>query len=1101
MVASLTFSLRHNHPPHSTKSYKSKQNQLPTSDPQHRCSLLKRSQSAVGLGKGCNNNKDSNSSDELASSSTSLSALSNSFDKQTQSFKHVTTLPASVSSRIYDKSHKNKYLIAANNAAFTSSFLSSVIHSDNNDNRHDSSLDLNPSLSINTDMYNSTIDEKQSIKQTRDSHKISSNSRERVGSHHSTHSLATSRFLFPTNTHDTHSDILPSHTNISHGTHGQQTLSSSDHSTNSIVSNPMTQSFDDVWSRDSSSIASDTLSSLETFENTASTSNTILTPMTSISSLSVHSPKKSLSARTSLANVSTTSSLNPTLISTPVSSVQSKSNLEFEKHVSNNDLHESERDQFFFTHPFFWRLFLSFGILLRLYFSSSPSYIHPDEHFQGPESIADSFFGWATKKSWEFSSAAPARSYFVSWIVYGIPMFFVNLIHRGSRGTLPDPASVLSGLRLAFALGNWVLSDMAIDRLTLTHNHKTAALFFTATSYVTWTYQSHTFSNSIETSVLLWCLVIIYEFKTQQKRTCNFFSRTWDSFLLGTLVAFGIFNRITFPAFLIVPALRLMPFFLKYPFSFVTCTSAFILTSITAVYFDTICFSAYSDAFSENIPSLQSSSFSAVASAAVSNFPQSFELFLQKCPALSIVLNPFSLSSSLLESGLIITPLNNLLYNLHSDNLALHGIHARTQHLFANLPQLLGPAVILLFSKKYIKTIPFQAAFSGIFFLSLVQHQEPRFLVPSIPLLACCLDFYNLQFISDIFVKGLNWKIFDQTKLSPTKDTTLSTKDKAVELRKKEALKKGKRLFFFIWMIFNIAMGTLMGIFHQGGVLPVQIFLSKLTDPNLPSSPSFNGVFLPPTSPVNPLVTDDTSAATVTDNSTSTNPITDYVFIWWKTYSPPIWMLGKPDGSVKTIDPVETVPGGGENWMRYTTVFNCLDQMESDCGIKQSKKSNTSVLSTFKTPGSNSVSAFSPNILVVDAMGAKPPLLATILRRFSNIQTHFVFDSRKQKVYLIAPTSAILLNEELPYTYSENQSWNGTESSRSHSDSNALDTKSGHENRPLTQGVGKLFANSDYSLKQVWIKKQHLSLDDIDIADLRSLAIGLGVYEVVSERE
>lgn len=40
--------------------------------------------------------------------------------------------------------------------------------------------------------------------------------------------------------------------------------------------------------------------------------------------------------------------------------------------------------------PFFRRAYL-FLLLLRLWFAISPSYLHPDENFQGPEVIAGKF--------------------------------------------------------------------------------------------------------------------------------------------------------------------------------------------------------------------------------------------------------------------------------------------------------------------------------------------------------------------------------------------------------------------------------------------------------------------------------------------------------------------------------------------------------------------------------------------------------------------------------------------------------------------------------------------------------------------------------------
>jgi hypothetical protein len=38
-----------------------------------------------------------------------------------------------------------------------------------------------------------------------------------------------------------------------------------------------------------------------------------------------------------------------------------------------------------------WRRVYLFLLLVRLYFALTPSYLHPDENFQGPEVIAGKF--------------------------------------------------------------------------------------------------------------------------------------------------------------------------------------------------------------------------------------------------------------------------------------------------------------------------------------------------------------------------------------------------------------------------------------------------------------------------------------------------------------------------------------------------------------------------------------------------------------------------------------------------------------------------------------------------------------------------------------
>lgn len=56
---------------------------------------------------------------------------------------------------------------------------------------------------------------------------------------------------------------------------------------------------------------------------------------------------------------------------------------------------------------------------------------------------------------------------------------------------------------------SFVFEDWAIHELVQSPRHRRLAVTLVASSYVTWTYQTHTFSNSIETIVVLWSLVMI----------------------------------------------------------------------------------------------------------------------------------------------------------------------------------------------------------------------------------------------------------------------------------------------------------------------------------------------------------------------------------------------------------------------------------------------------------------------------------------------------------------------------------------------------------------------------------------------------------------
>ena len=164
----------------------------------------------------------------------------------------------------------------------------------------------------------------------------------------------------------------------------------------------------------------------------------------------------------------------------------------------------------------------------------------------------------------------------------------------------------------------------------------------------------------------------------------------------------------------------------------------------------------------------------------------------------------------------VITPLNNFLYNSDSTNLAHHGIHPRYQHFLVNLPQLLGPAFPLLFLLRPSHINPsLVSALSGIALLSIFPHQEARFLLPSVPLILSSIRLPH------------NPRI--------------------------------RKLWTGTWILFNVALGLLMGQYHQGGIVPVQTHIAQSSE----------------------LVTHA---------------------YWWKTYSPPTWLLNGKNQDLTTVD-------------------------------------------------------------------------------------------------------------------------------------------------------------------------------------------------------
>ncbi|KAI5306667.1 hypothetical protein KEM56_007689 [Ascosphaera pollenicola] len=171
----------------------------------------------------------------------------------------------------------------------------------------------------------------------------------------------------------------------------------------------------------------------------------------------------------------------------------------------------------------------------------------------------------------------------------------------------------------------------------------------------------------------------------------------------------------------------------------------------------------------------------------------------------------------------IITPLNNLHYNSQAENLAEHGIHARYQHFSINMLELLGPAYVLILLAMVSRTFSQHASLrnaralsglSAIGLLSIFPHQEARFLLPCVPLMLTCIK------------------------------------------------KPLSRRFYIIWIVFNALLGALMGIYHQGGVVPTQMQIYRI-------------------------INDAVDSKTIAFPAGETASV-----IWWKTYMPPNWLLG-----------------------------------------------------------------------------------------------------------------------------------------------------------------------------------------------------------------
>ena len=269
-------------------------------------------------------------------------------------------------------------------------------------------------------------------------------------------------------------------------------------------------------------------------------------------------------------------------------------------------------------------------LVVRVYFALQPSYIHPDEHFQGPEIITGLVFGWPSHKTWEFTSEYPIRSVFPLYLAYGFPLTILKWIYEGLgyEGQVPTWLVFYTLRAVMFGL-NFVLEDWALHELIHQPRERKVAVLLVASSYVTWCFQAHTFSNSLETLLVLWALVLIGRLRESAQRT-----KVDCCIGLAFIGVLGVFNRITFPAWILVPGIQLL-----------AGTHLFVkplrlpIMLISALFFLVIAVDLDTQFYLNTRPRLRS-------------------LFFDRDP-----------------STVVFTPWNNLRYNLDTTNLAEHGLH------------------------------------------------------------------------------------------------------------------------------------------------------------------------------------------------------------------------------------------------------------------------------------------------------------------------------------------------------------------------------------------------------------------------------------------
>ncbi|KAI9596661.1 Alg9-like mannosyltransferase family-domain-containing protein [Syncephalis fuscata] len=445
----------------------------------------------------------------------------------------------------------------------------------------------------------------------------------------------------------------------------------------------------------------------------------------------------------------------------------------------------------------FKKLFI-FLFLLRLLLALAPGYVHPDEFFQSPEISAGNVLNVRNWIPWEYDEAYPCRSIVFPMLTTGLPFLWLRSLQwiadtSGFNVNFMTPLIVFSTTRLAFFIYSFLI-DLCIYKICrLNAQDPWRPMLVAASSYVLLVYHTRSFSNTIESILLGFVLWSFFDLVLRGlgKRTLHaHLSRR--ILLLGALMVVGLFARITM-AFFCIPVVLAFCYVIDQRSGLRTigswswrCQNVLyqaIPAVVGALLAGTVCILIDSIYFRSFIILMNGN---ALTWSDISQLLQDPRL---------ISLSQFSFTGSL-----VVTPWNNARYNMKTENLNQHGLHPHYLHLLVNMPMLYGPLVWMAYkriiqkimkrqlsSRLYFRSVTGYVAILGVLALSIVPHQEARFLLPVIiPLIIS---------LSQHFINR-------------------------------------SRSFWTIWIIFNTVGAILFGGLHQAGIIPAihKIYTNSLAN-------------------------------------------------------------------------------------------------------------------------------------------------------------------------------------------------------------------------------------------------------------------------------
>ena len=446
-------------------------------------------------------------------------------------------------------------------------------------------------------------------------------------------------------------------------------------------------------------------------------------------------------------------------------------------------------------------------------------------------------------RTWEFNSTFPLRSIVIPKLLFSPVFYLIKSLSDAGAVTLSG-WMIISSTRFVMAfLSLWI--DFCVFKvLKFMRGDHSKGLLLIASSYVTLTYQCHTFTNSFETLLFSSLMYVIFlssiqvissvENKHSEKKSKFVVTGTvmenqvskkpmslyCASLAFGLISVAGLFNRPTFVIFSILPTLWWLYLLLKFSDSaqhFIQHTILMIASAaVTAAVF---C----------SVDSLYFKDISI------------FDLYNEVSYCLPFSSNTSICLKTVFKIYFVFTPWNFVKYNTKGENLAEHGLHPFYLHFCVNMPLLFGPLVYYLLRSmansvktltKVLRNLPnidrnklanidiildaklllTVYIFFPIIIFSVFPHQEPRFLTPLLPLMIL-LTCISVKSFSKVFIAS--------------------------------------------FVVFNVILTIIFGIMHQGGLIPCILSLQTLYNTNKirhNSSVSYNFIFshtyMPPKFPL-----------------------------------------------------------------------------------------------------------------------------------------------------------------------------------------------------------------------------------------------------------